>query len=474
MPGTNNLIQWNPTQANQENDAAYAADTQRLNGAANPSQFASALANKAFYQWSTFVAAFGQMMATKGFNMSDANIATLAATLAHVLTDVDIAAIIATYFPVSIANGGTGASSFQAAGIVAQVAPKIDRTGLTAPISSTPWFTPTVAGLYRVGGWGLLTNGSGLTASGAPTIYFTGKGHAFGASPYSISGNLTTQTGQDQIIYCDASTPVTYTHSWTPGGAGRQLRGSSSRGGFILMKNWLRMVALAALILVPAFGRAQSVTPNIGLEIPAYNQPNWQVPLNYDLNRLDLLLSGNLPLTNLSLTQLTATTVCLGSPPVCMNTWPGGGDGSSYFLYDDTNDNLTTRDTPFALPVGTTNSVVIGDTNYIDQPTAYNYVFGQGNSVYGNTGSCMVIGIGVDEGCYWFASPTQGAFFGYNDGGLQVVPSDNGAPYANTSIVQALNPYGTNLPQAANLVCPGPTGFDGSSLLYFSNQLDWD
>lgn len=41
-------------------------------------------------------------------------------------------------------------------------------------------------------------------------------------------------------------------------------------------------------------------TPNIGLQVPAFNQPNWQVPLNYDLNLLDLMLGGIIPMPALA------------------------------------------------------------------------------------------------------------------------------------------------------------------------------
>ncbi len=38
---------------------------------------------------------------------------------------------------------------------------------------------------------------------------------------------------------------------------------------------------------------AETETPNIGLQIAAFDQSNWQVPTNFNWNLLDLLLSGN-------------------------------------------------------------------------------------------------------------------------------------------------------------------------------------
>jgi hypothetical protein len=43
----------------------------------------------------------------------------------------------------------------------------------------------------------------------------------------------------------------------------------------------------------------ETQTPNIGLQVPAFNQPNWQVPIDYDLNLLDLLLGGQIKIPSL-------------------------------------------------------------------------------------------------------------------------------------------------------------------------------
>ena len=54
---------------------------------------------------------------------------------------------------------------------------------------------------------------------------------------------------------------------------------------------------------------SETTTPNIGLQVPAFNQANWQVPLNFDLNLLDLMLGGIIPmpaLANFIITNLGA------------------------------------------------------------------------------------------------------------------------------------------------------------------------
>lgn len=90
MPGSSNIQQWNPNQTNQETDSQYTSDSLRANGAANPSIFPSATANKLFYQLSTFIAAFAQALSNKGYAISDASISTLASTLANVVTQADL------------------------------------------------------------------------------------------------------------------------------------------------------------------------------------------------------------------------------------------------------------------------------------------------------------------------------------------------------------------------------------------------
>lgn len=57
------------------------------------------------------------------------------------------------------------------------------------------------------------------------------------------------------------------------------------------------------MLLAPSVLWAQfTPTPNIGMEIPSNGSTNWNIPLNYNFNRLDQLLSGNLPLPALTIT----------------------------------------------------------------------------------------------------------------------------------------------------------------------------
>ena len=84
-----NFQQWNPSQTNQLSDSAYTSDTSRSGGAGTTAVFPSATANKLFYQLTTFIAAFGAMMAQKGFDNSDASLGALQAVLANLITTAD-------------------------------------------------------------------------------------------------------------------------------------------------------------------------------------------------------------------------------------------------------------------------------------------------------------------------------------------------------------------------------------------------
>lgn len=94
-----NMQQWNPSAANQETDAQYTADSQRVGGATNPSLLPSILANKMFYQVSTYLTALFQALANKGFSTSDASLSTLTSVCSHFLTTADVKG--AQYVPFS-------------------------------------------------------------------------------------------------------------------------------------------------------------------------------------------------------------------------------------------------------------------------------------------------------------------------------------------------------------------------------------
>jgi tail fiber protein gp53 len=101
-----NFIQFNPGQANQETDSAYAADSQRAGGAASGAVFPSPLANKLFYQTSTGIAALMQALSNKGYTTNDTNFAALVAVLSNIQTAADgrTALVGLTFSPVQNLN----------------------------------------------------------------------------------------------------------------------------------------------------------------------------------------------------------------------------------------------------------------------------------------------------------------------------------------------------------------------------------
>ena len=87
---TSNFLPFNPTEANQLNDAAYLTDATRTGGAGVDAIWPSASANKTLHQVSTGIAALMQMMANKGFTVSDASLSALTTQLSNILTTSDI------------------------------------------------------------------------------------------------------------------------------------------------------------------------------------------------------------------------------------------------------------------------------------------------------------------------------------------------------------------------------------------------
>lgn len=85
---SNNILQWNPSKNNQQDDATYTTDPMRTGGAV-PGIFDKELANKLFYQLSTLCSALGEMLSNKGYSVSDSNILTLVSTLSNILTKAD-------------------------------------------------------------------------------------------------------------------------------------------------------------------------------------------------------------------------------------------------------------------------------------------------------------------------------------------------------------------------------------------------
>lgn len=76
-----------------------------------------------------------------------------------------------------------------------------------------------------------------------------------------------------------------------------------------------------------------TVTPNAGFQIPAFDQPDWQVQFNYDWTRLDNIFGGTIVIPALNVTTLTAGNAGDFALPPSIGEVPSGAvPGSTYTL----------------------------------------------------------------------------------------------------------------------------------------------
>lgn len=87
---TTNFTQHNPSEANQQDDATFDADSITTGGIGTDDIMPSKWMNKRWYQDSTFITAFAQMLVAKGISTSDANVSTLAAALSVIVINSDL------------------------------------------------------------------------------------------------------------------------------------------------------------------------------------------------------------------------------------------------------------------------------------------------------------------------------------------------------------------------------------------------
>jgi len=78
---------------------------------------------------------------------------------------------------------------------------------------------------------------------------------------------------------------------------------------------------------------SETTTPNIGLQIAAFNQPNWQVPTNYNWNLLDLIFGGLITVPALSVESFTIADIGTVLANSFVNEAPAGSfPGNVYTL----------------------------------------------------------------------------------------------------------------------------------------------
>ena len=111
-------------------------------------------------------------------------------------------------------------------------------------------------------------------------------------------------------------------------------------------------LALGAMIL---WAQVSTVTPNLNLQVPAYNQANWQVPIIYDLNTLDSILGGTqtLPTGSTPTISQNANWVTANTSATVITNLLGGLPGQRLTLLCGVGDAFT------SIP-GSANMTVLG------------------------------------------------------------------------------------------------------------------
>lgn len=116
------------------------------------------------------------------------------------------------------------------------------------------------------------------------------------------------------------------------------------------------LVLIALLVFVFSAHAQVTLTPNVQLQIPAYQQTNWQVPLNFDLTLMDTALGGTPTLPPASLTPTisvapnwitanTASTIItnfIGFPGQTIRLFCGAGDTFTQVSATSANVKLST------------------------------------------------------------------------------------------------------------------------------------
>lgn len=78
---------------------------------------------------------------------------------------------------------------------------------------------------------------------------------------------------------------------------------------------------------------SETLTPNVGLQIPAFNQANWQVPTNYNWNLLDQIFGGEIEIPALTVGTINITDIAAMIAPSFVAERPAGVvPGNAYTL----------------------------------------------------------------------------------------------------------------------------------------------
>ncbi len=99
-----------------------------------------------------------------------------------------------------------------------------------------------------------------------------------------------------------------------------------------------------AFLFFPALLGAQSLTPNLQLQVPSYQQVNWQVPIDYDLLLLDTVLGGSQTLISNSTSPTINNSpnwVTANTSPVTISNFLNGFPGQTIHVICGAGDIFT-------------------------------------------------------------------------------------------------------------------------------------
>lgn len=107
--------------------------------------------------------------------------------------------------------------------------------------------------------------------------------------------------------------------------------------------NWIAFLVLLSVI-APHLRAQSTLTPNVSFQIPAYQQVNWQVPINFNFNILDQILGGYLTLQTgpTPVISHTSNWVTANTTPTTITNFVGGFSGQTIRLFCPSGDTFTT------------------------------------------------------------------------------------------------------------------------------------
>jgi hypothetical protein len=131
------------------------------------------------------------------------------------------------------------------------------------------------------------------------------------------------------------------------------------------VKKLLAVIAIILGFAGLALGQATN-TPNLQLQIPGYQQTNWQVPINYDMNLLDAILAGEatLPTGDTPTISQISNWIISNTTSTTITNFLGGLPGQTIHLFCSTSDSFTSIGNSANVSVGSSFNCT-GATNSI-------------------------------------------------------------------------------------------------------------